>query len=116
MRIPCKVRTQVETCPGSDLANGHDAAGNNESKTWEFCPFAAALGAPAALSDSDAPIPSLEQARSNERWSAYVDIANILDEEYVANHSVRNVATANDAILNPGEPLSAYVGIRRRFE
>ncbi len=52
---------------------------------------------------------------SDDRWGVYADIVNLLDETYVASHSVRNVAAADDAILNPGAPLSAYVGIRRRF-
>jgi hypothetical protein len=40
----------------------------------------------------------------------------VLDEPYVANHTVRNVASSDDAILNPGEPASAYFGISRRFD
>jgi iron complex outermembrane recepter protein len=52
---------------------------------------------------------------SNDTWSVYADFVNVLDESYVATHSVRNLASANDAILHPGEPLSAYVGIRRQF-
>jgi iron complex outermembrane receptor protein len=46
---------------------------------------------------------------SNNRWSVYA-------KDYVANQSVRNAASVDDAILNPGAPLSAFVGIRRRFE
>jgi iron complex outermembrane receptor protein len=53
---------------------------------------------------------------SDDRWTVYADLRNALDEAYVANHSVRNVAGPTDAILNPGEPASAYIGIARRFE
>jgi iron complex outermembrane receptor protein len=52
---------------------------------------------------------------SGERWSVFADIDNVLDEEYVANHSVRNVAGEGDAILNPGAPLSAHIGVRGKF-
>lgn len=53
---------------------------------------------------------------SDDRWTVYADLRNVLDEAYVANHSVRNVAAPDAAILNPGEPASAYIGISRRFE
>jgi iron complex outermembrane receptor protein len=53
---------------------------------------------------------------SDDRWSVYADLRNVLDEAYVANHSVRNIAAPDEAILNPGEPASAYFGISRRFE
>ncbi|HEX7071606.1 MAG TPA: TonB-dependent receptor, partial [Rhodothermales bacterium] len=49
---------------------------------------------------------------SGERWSVYADVRNLLDESYIANHSVRNIAAPGDPILNPGAPLSAYLGIR----
>jgi iron complex outermembrane receptor protein len=50
------------------------------------------------------------------RWSVFADAVNVGDRNYIASHSVRNFASANDAILNPGLPASVYVGIRRRFE
>ena len=53
---------------------------------------------------------------SDDRWAVYADLRNVLDEAYVANHSVRNIAGPDVAILNPGEPASAYFGISRRFE
>ncbi|MEX2495202.1 MAG: TonB-dependent receptor [Woeseia sp.] len=53
---------------------------------------------------------------SNERWSVWCQLVNVLDEDYVASHSVRAAATVSDAILNPGEPQSIYVGIGGRFE
>jgi iron complex outermembrane receptor protein len=53
---------------------------------------------------------------SDDRWTVYADLRNLSDERYVTNHSVRNIATPEDAILNPGEPLSAYFGVQRQFE
>ena len=45
----------------------------------------------------------------------FVEVRNLLDEEYVATHSVRDAAAATDELLNPGEPLSAYAGVRVQF-
>jgi len=44
------------------------------------------------------------------KWSAWVDVHNLTDEDYVAYHYVRDVAAPDDAILFPGEPRSVYVG------
>jgi iron complex outermembrane receptor protein len=52
----------------------------------------------------------------NERWRAFADIRNLTDEQYVAYHSVRNVASADDAVLYAGEPLSAYFGFEVSFD
>lgn len=52
---------------------------------------------------------------SGETWGIFFEIANLLDEHYIANHVVRDVAAPDDAILNPGAPLSAYVGVRWRL-
>lgn len=51
---------------------------------------------------------------SGERWSIYAEVRNVLDEDYIANHDVRDIAAPDAAILNPGAPLSAYVGVRWR--
>jgi iron complex outermembrane receptor protein len=53
---------------------------------------------------------------SNERWRAFAELRNMADRDYVVTHSVRNVASPRDRILNPGEPRSAYVGFQARFE
>ena len=50
-----------------------------------------------------------------EEYRVFVQVHNILDEEYVANHSVRDRATVNDAILNPGAPLSVFAGAQIEF-
>ncbi len=52
---------------------------------------------------------------SGDTWSVFVEVNNLLDEHYIANHVVRDIAGADDAILNPGAPLSAYAGIRWRL-
>ncbi len=52
---------------------------------------------------------------SNDMVSAYVEVRNVLDEEYVATHGVRDRAAANAEILNPGAPLSAFAGLELRF-
>lgn len=53
---------------------------------------------------------------SGDRWQAFAELRNLGDRTYVATHSVRASASSNDAILNPGEPRSAYVGFRVRFD
>jgi iron complex outermembrane receptor protein len=45
-----------------------------------------------------------------ELWEMFVELRNILDEEYVATVSVRNSASVDAAILYPGAPLSVYLG------
>ena len=45
------------------------------------------------------------------RWRVFFEVHNLLDESYVATHSVRNVAGANDRILYPGAGRSAYAGL-----
>lgn len=51
----------------------------------------------------------------SEAWGVFVELKNLLDEEYVATVSVRNLASTDAAILNPGAPLSVYVGGRVSF-
>jgi len=53
---------------------------------------------------------------SGNDWSATLEINNILDEDYVASHSVRNIAFESDALLSPGAPRSAYVTVRWQFD
>jgi iron complex outermembrane receptor protein len=52
---------------------------------------------------------------SGERWSVYAEIRNLLDEDYVASHDVRDIAAEDAAILNPGTPRAAYAGVRWRL-
>jgi iron complex outermembrane receptor protein len=52
---------------------------------------------------------------SSDDWDIYADLGNLSDENYVANHSVRNVAGVDDAILNPGAPRSVFIGVQHRF-
>jgi iron complex outermembrane receptor protein len=57
----------------------------------------------------------LRAAWSNNRWRVFAELHNLGDADYVASHSVRAVAREGDAILNPGEPLSAYFGVSMEF-
>jgi iron complex outermembrane receptor protein len=47
---------------------------------------------------------------ARNRWRTFVDIRNVSDKDYVAYHSVRDVAAPDSAVLYRGEPLSAYIG------
>jgi iron complex outermembrane receptor protein len=53
---------------------------------------------------------------ASDRWRAFADIRNFTDQKYVAYHSVRNVASPDNAILYAGEPLSAYFGFEVLFD
>jgi iron complex outermembrane receptor protein len=52
---------------------------------------------------------------TGETWELYAEARNVADKSYVSLFSVRDVATADAAILTPGEPRSVYVGARFRF-
>jgi iron complex outermembrane receptor protein len=52
---------------------------------------------------------------TRDAWEVYLEGRNLTDEAYVANLSVRNDANAGDAILQAGEPRSAYAGVRFDF-
>jgi iron complex outermembrane receptor protein len=45
-------------------------------------------------------------------WEAFVELRNVLDEDYIATVGVLNEAGPDAAVLNPGAPLSAYAGFR----
>ncbi|MGZ5008308.1 MAG: TonB-dependent receptor family protein [Methylobacter sp.] len=48
---------------------------------------------------------------SNDRYKVFFEARNLLDKKYVANTNILNTATATDAMLNAGAPLSFYGGI-----
>jgi iron complex outermembrane receptor protein len=52
---------------------------------------------------------------SGEKWRAFIDIQNIGDKEYIASHGVRDSAAIDADILNPGAPLSAYLGLQMQL-
>ncbi len=52
---------------------------------------------------------------SNQNFKVFAEVRNLFERDYIASHSVRAVASESDAILNPGAPLSAYVGIEYRM-
>jgi iron complex outermembrane receptor protein len=48
-------------------------------------------------------------------WEVYAELRNLFDREYISSHSVLDIAAPDAAILHPGEPRSAYVGVRLQF-
>lgn len=52
---------------------------------------------------------------SNPRLEVYAELRNLLDEDYVSTHRIRDTAAETDALLNPGEPRSVYLGMRVRL-
>jgi iron complex outermembrane receptor protein len=57
----------------------------------------------------------LRAGLTREGWEVFGEIRNLTDRDYISLFSVRDMATPGDAILTPGEPRSAYVGIKLRF-
>ncbi|WP_340679523.1 TonB-dependent receptor [Paraglaciecola sp.] len=57
----------------------------------------------------------LRMGLSRNGWEVYGEIRNLSDKKYIASHSVRDVATADAAVLSPGEPRSFYVGTKIQF-
>ncbi|WP_323846957.1 TonB-dependent receptor family protein [Microbulbifer magnicolonia] len=49
------------------------------------------------------------------KWRVFAEMKNLTDKEYIARHSVRDIAAVDAAILHPGEPLSAYAGVEWQF-
>ena len=54
----------------------------------------------------------LRAGYNNQRWEVFAEATNLLDKDYVALVSVRNVASADAAVIYPGAPLSIYAGVR----
>lgn len=52
---------------------------------------------------------------SNEHVSVYLEAENLLDEEYVATHSVVANANPGSDILRPGAPLAVFAGVELAF-
>ncbi len=52
---------------------------------------------------------------AHDRWRAYAELRNLLDEDYIATHSVRNSASLSAQILNPGDSTSVYLGFEAQF-
>lgn len=48
-------------------------------------------------------------------WEVYAELRNVGNREYISMFTVKDVAQASDAILNPGEPRSAHVGLKLEF-
>ncbi len=52
---------------------------------------------------------------ANENFRVFAEARNLSDEKYVANHGVRDIASADADILNPGAPVSVYGGFEINF-
>lgn len=50
-----------------------------------------------------------------ESWEVWGELRNLTDRKYIALFSVKDVAAPGTAILSPGEPRSAYVGVKWQF-
>lgn len=57
----------------------------------------------------------LKSGWSNQSFKVFAEVRNLFERDYIASHGLRAVASESDAILNPGAPLSAYVGIEYRM-
>ncbi len=57
----------------------------------------------------------LRMGWTGKQWEVFAEARNLGDKNHVALFSVRDVAAANAAILQPGEPRSLYVGARLKF-
>jgi iron complex outermembrane receptor protein len=52
---------------------------------------------------------------ARDNWEVFLEGRNLSDETYIGTISVRDVAPADAAILQPGEPRSVYAGLRFKF-
>jgi iron complex outermembrane recepter protein len=50
-----------------------------------------------------------------KRWNCFVEVRNLLDEDYVNTSGAATTAAPTDAVLYPGEPLSVYAGVEMRY-
>ena len=57
----------------------------------------------------------LKSGWSNKNFRVFGEVRNLFERDYIASYSVRAVAAESDAILNPGAPLSAYIGIEYKL-
>ncbi len=57
----------------------------------------------------------LKSGWSNQNFKVFAEVRNLFERDYIASHGVRAVASESDAILSPGAPLSAYVGVEYRM-
>ncbi len=57
----------------------------------------------------------LRAGLSGRRWEVFGEVRNLFDTDYIATVSVLNVAAADARVLNPGQPLSVYTGLRFSF-
>jgi iron complex outermembrane receptor protein len=52
---------------------------------------------------------------SRDKWRVFADLLNASDQRYVSTVGVRDIADADAAVLNPGQPRSVYFGVQGSF-
>ncbi|EGI76415.1 putative outer membrane receptor for iron transport [Hylemonella gracilis ATCC 19624] len=57
----------------------------------------------------------LRAGLSGKGWDVFAEVRNLTDENYVSVLTVKDQASASDAILTPGESRSLHVGARMKF-
>ncbi|MCX4186675.1 TonB-dependent receptor family protein [Methylophaga sp. OBS4] len=57
----------------------------------------------------------LKSGWSNEHFKVFAEVRNLFDRDYIASHGVEDISDADSQILNPGAPLSAYLGVEYRL-
>ena len=48
-------------------------------------------------------------------YRLFIEASNLLDKDYVTTHAVRDFATADADILNPGMPRAVFAGLELQF-
>lgn len=57
----------------------------------------------------------LKSGWSNDHFRVFAEVKNLFERDYIASHGVNDIASDSDAILNPGAPLSGYVGFEYKM-
>lgn len=57
----------------------------------------------------------LKSGWSNEHFRVFAEVRNLFDRDYITSHGVEDISDADSQILNPGAPLSAYLGVEYRL-
>ncbi len=52
---------------------------------------------------------------TRDSWSAYVEVKNLSDEDYVSSFTVRDRYTAGSPVFQSGEPRAFFAGVRMAF-
>ncbi len=52
---------------------------------------------------------------SNQQFRVFAEVRNLFERDYIASHGVEDISDADSQILNPGAPLSAYIGFEYKL-